>query len=707
MALNNIIDTSLSGLFLNQSALRVTSSNIANVNTPGYSRLQVSQEARVLSGQAAGVQLSGIDRVVDRFLDSALRTSISNVEEYSVQSRFHDALQGFLGRPDSDSSLSSQFDQVFGSIAALSLSPSESLRRQEVLNETQDFLNQMNRIQGQIQDLRADTGRQIDETLRGLNENLARVFELNNLILSQSARGGEIGGLEGQLDDALRNISEVIDINITRESNNTARVTTASGLPLVDFSLRQLTFDAPGVVGAETQFPPIEIAVVDPVTLQPITAPTDMAPHIRSGSLRGLLDIRDNQLVDLSQTLGELGARVADEFNAVHNGFSATPAPGTLTGKQTFVTGTQPTNFTGTVEFAVVDADNQLVAKSTIDLTAFANMNAVIAQVNTDLGGAGTLGLTDGVLSLDAATAGNGVVIADVAGQETDRGGRSFSHFFGMNDLIQTDNAGIYETGFAATDSLELGGAGTIDFRVRDANGVELTTVTVDISALPINTVNDLIGTSGLSSPSGLGAFFSFGYDANGQITAEPLSTRPGVTLEVISDSTDIGGTGINLNLAFGLDPSQRGNAARNLTVREDVLSNPNLLSMSVFDNTAAVGATAMTSGDQRGARALQELQTSTVNFGSAGELASTSLSLTQYLGRFLDNAGLQARRAASLEEDNRALNLELEQRRADVSGVNLDEELSNLVVFQNAYNAAARILSTVQELYDELLATV
>ena len=175
----------------------------------------------------------------------------------------------------------------------------------------------------------------------------------------------------------------------------------------------------------------------------------------------------------------------------------------------------------------------------------------------------------------------------------------------------------------------------------------------------------------------------------------------------MISDSTDIGGTGINLNLAFGLDPSQRGNAARNLTVREDVLSNPNLLSMSVFDNTAAVGATAMTSGDQRGARALQELQTSTVNFGSAGELASTSLSLTQYLGRFLDNAGLQARRAASLEEDNRALNLELEQRRADVSGVNLDEELSNLVVFQNAYNAAARILSTVQELYDELLATV
>ena len=87
--------------------------------------------------------------------------------------------------------------------------------------------------------------------------------------------------------------------------------------------------------------------------------------------------------------------------------------------------------------------------------------------------------------------------------------------------------------------------------------------------------------------------------------------------------------------------------------------------------------------------------------------MKASSVTLSQYVARFLGNAGLQAQRAQNLEEDNLALQQEVSQRNSDVSGVNMDEELSNLVVYQNAYNAAARVLSSVQELYDSLLAAV
>ena len=147
--------------------------------------------------------------------------------------------------------------------------------------------------------------------------------------------------------------------------------------------------------------------------------------------------------------------------------------------------------------------------------------------------------------------------------------------------------------------------------------------------------------------------------------------------------------------------------AARNLSIRSEILDQPNLLSLGQFDQSVGVGQTALTDGDQRGALALQRLETTLVAFDDAGELQGASVTLSQYTANWLGNVGLMARRATNLEEDNQALQLEIDQRQADVSGVNMDEELANLIVFQNAYNAAARVLSSVQELYDELLNVV
>jgi len=704
MSLNSIISTSLSGLFTNQSALRATGNNIANVNTDGYARVKVNQEASVTQGGTSGVKIASIERVVDQFLETALTTAKSNTSEFSAQREFHDRLQGILGDPASDSSMSARIDQVFQSIADLTLNPSDVLRRTQTLSEMQSLFDQVSLFSGQIQGLRSESSQQMVDAVFNINEELQRIHDLNPLLARQKATGTDSGGLEGQLSQAIANLSELMDVKVDRQPSGTVFISTGNGYPLIDSSLSQLSYEAPGVVLADTFFPAVTVSRVNSDTLVATSSEVDLTPNIRSGKLAGLLEVRDKQLPDLSVSLGELGARLADEFNAVHNAFSSSPAPNSLSGVQTLVDGGHSTGFTGVVTFGVVDASNQLLASSTVDFdsAAPADFDALVTQVNTDLGVNGTLALVDGVFSFTAAGATDGVLISDDGTTPSLRAGRGFSHFFGMNNLVEADESGIYETGLVGTEAHNMTIGETMEFRVTAASGKELSTVTVTVAG---SSFDDIL--TELNDVTGLGAYFAFSLDAEGALRWTENTGFEDASLDVVSDNTQIASTGLAFTQAFGVGVSYRADAGSNLKIRDDIANDPTLLALSVFDATGTPGDVVLTNGDQRGALAIQGLQTSLVSFEDAGELKGTSVTLTQYVARFLGNAGLQAVRASNFEDDNLALQQEIAARNSDVSGVNLDEELANLVVYQNAYNAAARILSSVQELYDTLLAAV
>ncbi|WP_308910242.1 flagellar hook-associated protein FlgK [Pseudokordiimonas caeni] len=701
--LNAILNTSLTGLFTNQSALRVTSNNIANVNTPNYSRVRVEQSPLVLQGQSVGTSISGITRVVDEFLSSALRTSNSDTAKYSIQSEFHSRLQGLLGKPDSEASLTAQLDDIFASVADLSINPADSLRRQDFITEIDTYLGQISALQYQIQDLRADVSAKIEDVVDQANELLRVIDNLNPILIRQNVVGGETGGISGQMDQALSELSQLMDIVVRPRGDGGISVFTSSGLPLVDTSLSQLSYSAAGIVNADTKFGAVELYRVDE-QLNPTSSAFDLSAVVRSGELRGLLDMRDGQLRDLSLSLGELAAHAADEFNAVHNQFSAIPAPNSLVGKAKPVSANNEPGFTGIVNFAVVDAAGNVVAKTTVDFDGAppADYAALIAQVNAGLGGAGTLALNNGVMSLTATDPTHGVAIADDPAAPSDRGGRGFSHYFGMNDIVEASQPGIYETGVAPTTLHNLGAGDTMTFRVRDAQGRVLTTVTVNSTG---TTYGDMVAE--LNNVAGLGAYFNFSLNSDGGLDWTVNPPRTGLELEVLTDNSEIGTTGISFTEAFGIGDGYQANAARDVKVVDRLQNNQNLLALSQFDLTAAVGQVGLTNGDQSGALAFQELEAKLVSFDDAGELNATAVTLTQYTARFLGNTGLMANRANNMMEDNMALQTELGVRLSDVTGVNMDEELSNLIVYQNAYNAAARVLSSVQELYDTLLNSV
>ena len=704
MSIDSIINSSLSGLFTNQTSLGVTANNIANVNTEGYSRLAIGTSALVLSGDAVGVQIDTIYRVVDVYLNEAHRAAVSDTSQYEIQETFHDRIQGQLGSPDSESSLAARLDQVYASLADLTLNPSDALRRQGWLADVDSTLQGIAQLADAIQLLRGDASQRMEDQIELVNTQLERIHSLNPLVAAEKLSGNSGGALEGQMDAALAELSKYISINVNTNADGTVIVSGSTGQILVDRSLYKLGYDSPGTSTAETDYPLIQVFRVDKDTGQLIEPGRDYDASISSGSLRGLLDLRDVQLRDYALTVGELGANLMDQVNAVHNTLSAVPAPNKLVGSQTGISGTSPTNFTGIVTFAVTDANNNLVAKHTVDFDAAppADFNTLIAQVNAGLAGAGTLSLVGGVMTMTAAGVTDGVVISDDITAPSQRAGRGFSHYFGMNNLITADQTGFYETGFVGTDAHGMGAAETVTFDVDDRFGRNIASVSVPVTGV---TFDDMIGE--LNNVAGLGAYFSFSMDANGELSWTENPAFTDIRLSVVSDSTNVNGTNVPFTGVFGVGYKYHMDSAKDLSLTERIKIDSSQLAMSQFESAAVVGTTALAFGDQRGALRFQDLERKLFNFRDAGELNKTNATLSQYLNQVLGNAGAMANRATNLSQDNGNMMRELEKRRMDVGGVNIDEELANMVVYQNAYNASARMLTTAQELFDTLLRAV
>jgi len=705
MALSGILNSSLSGLLANQEALRVTSNNVSNANTPGFAKLEADPQTRLAGTQTAGVEIGAVRRVVDEFLNAAVLENNGDSARFEAMRKLHDNLQATLGRPESENSLSAKLNELFTAASELSLDPGDAVTRQEFLSKLKSYTAEASRIAGEIQSLRGTASQRIDEATSEANAKIEQIFELNKKIGQQDAQGSETAGLKNQRQAALEELSAILDIRTVENDNGSVDVRTGNGTTLISQTrYSELGYAPPGEVGAETEFPPIQLHHIDPTTGERQTAARPIDGDIRSGRLRGLLDMRDDQLVDMSLALGELAARVADEVNRVHNLNSQVPAPNTLEGDTVPLAGTAPHNFTGQTTFAVVDGNNEVVDRFTYDFGANpgASLNDVAANVSANLSG-GTLSFNNGKMSLSASNADHGVVIAEGQTNPSDRAGRSFSHFFGMNDLLTARSPGLFETGVNGGDAHNIAPGGSIEFTVSGGNGGEIKRVTLDTDTTA--TFDDVVNA--LNDPGKLGDRFNVSLTGKGELEIDPKSGRDDLSVQVTSDSTDVAGTGISLSQMFGIGERFRADAARDFRIVEGVPENADRLSTARFDLSAGVGDVALAKGDQTGALALEALQDKVVETEDAGELAGQKRALGAFNNAVLGNFGAIADRVSGAEESSQSLKSELQQRQESVSGVNIDEEMANLVTFQNSYNAAARVLSTVQELFDTLLQTV
>ena len=709
MSINGILSSGLSALLANQAALRTTSSNIANVNTPDYVRRTVQFQTQTAGGVLAGVEMSSVRRAVDQFLSAERWSAASSAGESDATARFLDQLQKSLGGVGDKRDPASRLGAMTEGLAQLSVDPTSIASRTQLLQKMKDFAQGIADLAAGVQDLRAKADAEIGDAVQRVNDLIDRIAALNDPIQRATLQGNGASALMDERDAAVRELSGLMDIRVENGTSGRINITTPSGFTLVSQSAAEATHIDLAVVSAETVFSGMTVQRRNPETGAPIGPVEPFERHITGGTLRGLLDLRDQTLPNIAAEVGALAAGTAEAFNAAHNASSSWPPPSALTGRNTGLLASDALGFSGRSSFAVVDAQGKLVKRVDVDFTAGtlsvnggaatafgATVGGFTSALNTALGGDGTASFTNGVLSLTA-SGGNGIAVQQDPANPSSRAGRGFAHTFGLNDLFVSAVPTSFKTGLQSTDAHGFTAGQSLEFAVRGPTGEIVRQFTYTVSG---STIADLV--SGLNtSAAGAG---NFALDAQGGITFTPTGGSAN-RLELNSDTTARGGTGVRMSALFGLGQTYQMQQGTGLAVRPSVANNAGALSLAQLDlsSTSVIGDVVLASADNKGVLALQSAGAN-VTFPPAGFSNGRVSSLSEYAAALVANIGQRAAAAGSASADAVSLMSEVEERAISHEGVNLDEEAAAMMVFQQAYNAGARIITTAQKLLDELL---
>lgn len=715
-----IMSSATSALATNQAALATTSANVANVNNPDYVRRQVQLASLNVGGETVGVEVAEVNRIAAQFLQSQVLSSHGTAGTLDAMSDIQGQIQSVFGAPDDPTSMPSLVNEALSYPSELTLDPVSTSRRMAYLQSVQSALDSISRTSTQVQTIRANTDSTIATDVSTANNLISSIYDLNGQIVKAKAVKADSSALEDQRDSDLRQLSDLISIKTYTQPNGSMTVTTDDGFSLIGDSKVQLTYQQAGQSGTDVVYDPIMVQSVNPNTGAPMGQPAAFDSHIDQGALRGLLTMRDTDLPNLLQQLGNLAGNFSDQLNAAHNDSVAVPPPNTLTGSQTGLLSSDDAGFSGQTTLCVVNADGTLAHSLTFDFSAGtytidntttaaipngagASIGDVLSVINST--GFATADLTNGVLTLSADDPSAGIGFSQPETNGSSRGGRSFSQFFGLNDLVRADRPSNFDVAFPDLSNTQgnftAGQAFTL--KLTDSSGKLLKQFTYTASGS--ETLQDVVNA--INDPTtGLGQYITLNPDGNGGLAVTQVPGSPVSVLDVDGDNTDRGGTGVSFTAMFGIGRRYQMEQASDLQINPSVANNAGNLALAHldFDASTAPGDVVAAVADSTGAQALANLATNKIGFDPAGDIRATVSSIGDYASLVVGNASSNAAAVTQMQSAADSVKDEVESRRSSIEGVNLDEELSNMIIYQQAYSAAARLVTVAKDLYDTLI---
>ncbi|MEW7865862.1 flagellar hook-associated protein FlgK [Aeromonas diversa] len=295
----SLLHIGFSGLNAAQIALNVSAQNVANVNTPGYSRQEammgsVGGFGRLDSG--AGVEVTGVRRITDDYLVGQQWRSGSAFGRANAYHQYINTTEQILGSESMNISLG--LDSFFASLNAALDAPKESAQREQVVSSATALANRFNQLNRNLLGQEKQIADQLGTSVTQTNSYLSRVAALNKEIGELAAKGGNTALLEDSRDQVIRELSGLVEIRVTRQSNGDYDLSLPKGQPLV-LGGSSSTFSLSGEK-LSLSFGPQTFEV----------------PSLDGGSMAGVIDYRDNVLRTTRTKLGEIAGKLADEFNA-------------------------------------------------------------------------------------------------------------------------------------------------------------------------------------------------------------------------------------------------------------------------------------------------------------------------------------------------------------------------------------------------------
>jgi len=732
--------TAQSGLLANQSALDAVAQNVANVNSPDYSRKIVNMEQRVVAGTGAGVQLSEVTRAVDEGLMKSLRLGLSTFNQFNTQSSYFSRMQDLFGAPSDNNSIANLMTEFGKSMEALTLAPGQSLDQGEFVRQAKDLAYKLTQMSSTVQELRVQADVDIAATATKINTLSSDLVDINNKIVQYASTNADVTDLRDKRDAKLDQLAGLVDISYFYRGDGDVVVFTRAGRTLVDNSSATVAHKAASSAAsttthAEGDFNGIYIGVE--------TAANDITTEVRDGKMKGLIDLRDGTLADLQSQLDEMAAELRDAVNAINNQGSGYPGSATMSGTRAFLNA-------GTAKIVPIGGEQTITMGNNSDtrITLFdfegnqfntttlqtimasasfgsgasaANGPWNIAEVATTMEGwlqqngaanaAVAVSATTGKLNIDlnsttyfiglrdevnaagtvpaplGSTAADATIQFDANGDSViDETVSGFSNFFGLNDLFVDDVVdNIWETevlasSFSASNATLTIYDGTTSTNITVTSGESLTTLATNIT----NTT--AAGVTATAIPDGNGFRLR-------------VSSSNGNAFTITQAAAD----------TFLTDTKMRSGDVRvseQLRVRDDIISSPSLVTRGAIQWDSAKGANGeyfQSKGDNTLIKSMAKMFVSANSFDAAGALSSTSATFAARATSILSNNATLADTNETQSGYQEALTNSLKAKSDTFRGVNLDEEMSNLILFQQGYSAAARVISIIQDMFDSL----
>jgi flagellar hook-associated protein 1 FlgK len=651
----SILSIAQTGLAAAQLGLATTANNISNASTPGYNREEIIQSEGLGQNTGSGFIGSGtevqtVQRIYNAFLatqQNVAQSSYSNLNTAYTQISQIDNM--FAG---STSGLSTAVQGFFNSVQTATANPSAASSRESVLTSAQTLASQFQSTTAQLNTLGQGVNSQITSTVQSINGYATQIASLNQAIQTAEAStaGQPPNDLLDERDQAVSSLSQLVGVTVVPQGS-TYTISIGTGQPLVVGSQAyQLT-----TLQSPTDANQLEVGYQTGANNTEIPESS-----LTGGSLGGLLQFRSQALIPAENAVGQMAIGLASTVNAQQElGQDQSGSPGVAMFSAGSPVSTASTANTGTLQ----------VTTSIVDPSALTTSNYSLGfdGTNYNLTNLSTGAVVYSNPTFPPATPVDGLNF-------TTNGGTPAA---GDNFLIQPTVAGASGFSLALTNTSQIAMAAPIVTNAPDTNtGTGLITAGV-VNSVPLGTVPQ-------PTPPLYGSATSYYPNLTDSVNIT-FNGAPNAGTYNITDNTP-GGSPPVTDATYAPD----GNISYNgWTVQ--------ISGTPAAGDTFTVGPNLNAAGDSRNGLLVAGLQTADTLDGGTTSIQGAYSQLVSAVGN--QTAELQATSTAANTELTNATNAQ-----QSVSGVNLDEEASNLIQFQQAYQAAAQVMSTASTLFTSLI---
>lgn len=309
----SILNTSLTGMLAFQRALAVTSHNISNANTPGYSRQVVEFSSRPGAGVGngyigGGTQVSSVKRMYDELLGQNLQSSTTGQARFGTLEELSSRLDRLLADPDTG--LSSSLQAFFGAVQDVTNDPASIPARQALLGQATGVTDRFRSLDKRFDEIGSEVNSRLQVAVGDVNRLAAAIAEINGKIAAAGGLDRAPIDLLDERDRRILDLSGQVAVSTTLQDDGTMSVFIGSGQTLV--------------IGGDVQELAVERSEFDPTTFNIVyqgaagSAPLDRS--LTGGALGGLLEFRESVLEPARRSLGQTATAFAGQFNTTHAG---------------------------------------------------------------------------------------------------------------------------------------------------------------------------------------------------------------------------------------------------------------------------------------------------------------------------------------------------------------------------------------------------